>query len=487
MAITLTKTALTNLLSARSTSEQDTTQSFSGVEFNSREIRGGELFIALRGETHHGHEFLDDAFKNGAALALVESEELLNDPTFGNKVILVPDTMRAFVTLASHYRGQFLGSVIGVAGSVGKTTTKDLLGKIASGFCNTSWSKRSFNNLLGVSYTICNASLADHLWVLELGMNHAGELAELSEIAKPDIGVLTKLAPEHLEFFKDLEHVADAEYELLAGLSKDSGRLVINADCELSLASLPRALKRWGKEGLEVKTFGYSKSDMRISDFQHLIDPSGANSGQVRARFSIRLITDDESSGPNATVTTDIIGRHNSGNLAAALLTLKLLRPNLSLDLLARSVSDIPPSPMRLNQHHLRGKGSGLLIDDSYNSSPDAVLAALEILSDLKRSGRSVALVLGDMFELGERGAELHLGLAQPINDLAPRYLLTYGELMRGLADALKGSLAEVFHGVTLDELARYIEAHPVDVVLIKASRGVGLDRLVRLVVDGSA
>jgi UDP-N-acetylmuramyl pentapeptide synthase len=263
---------------------------------------------------------------------------------------------------------------------------------------------------------------------------------------------------------------------------------VLNADCELSLSALKRSLKRWNKEGLAVKTFGHSKSDMQVADFVHLIDTKSASkgqaNGQVRASFCVRFLASSDHSEPQAKVITDIIGRHNSGNLAAAMLILKLVAPEVSLASLAGSVSDIPPSPMRLNQHDLRSKGGGLLIDDSYNSSPDAVLAALEILSDLKGAGRSVALVLGDMFELGDRGAELHLGLAQPIIDLEPSYLITYGELMRGLGDSLKGRLSEVLHAGSIEELVRYVLQRPVDVVLIKASRGVGLDRVVRLIFE---
>jgi UDP-N-acetylmuramoyl-tripeptide--D-alanyl-D-alanine ligase len=486
MSISLTKTELAKILNARLTNNNalSTSTIFKGVEFNSRDIKGGELFIALKGGAQHGHDFLNDAFRNGAALALVENEQLLADPNFGDKVMVVPDTLKAFIDLARYHRERFSGEVVGVAGSVGKTTTKDLLGRLASRFCKTSWSKRSFNNLLGLSYTICNADLADRLWVLELGMNHAGELAELSQMAKPDIGVLTKLAPEHLEFFRDLDQVADAEYELLSGLNKSGARLVINADCELSLSALQRSLKRWGKEGIEVKTFGHRKGDMQVSDFVHLIDPIAVNEGCLKARFSLRSVAANMDSEPQATIVTDIIGRHNSGNLAAAILILKLVMPEVSLAALAGAVSDIPPSPMRLNQYDLTAKGGGLLIDDSYNSSPDAVLAALDILGDLKGAARSVALVLGDMYELGDSGARLHLALAQPIIDLGPRYLLTYGELMGGLAAALKGRLGEVLHAQTVEEMARYVQERPVDVVLIKASRGVGLDRVVRLLVE---
>lgn len=466
MPITLSKFNLREIIGG-TTSDNSTQTSGCGIEFNSKEVKPGGIFFAIKGSKTHGHDFLKDAFTNGATLAVVESSDFLKISELADKVIVVPDSFKAMQDLAKHYRAQFKGKVIGIAGSVGKTTTKDLIGNIGSQLFKCSWSKKSFNNLLGLSYTICNADLDDNIWALELGMNHEGELAELSRLALPDIAVITKIAPEHMEFFRDLNHVADAEFEILAGL-KETGTLIINNDDSIALDSYQRNIKRWDRERITIKRFGYTKSDISISNFSHQATSS------VKASF--KLQTTNEA----INISTDIIGRHNGGNFAGAILALKSAAPEILLSQVEKIIPSIPPSPMRLNQSHT--EDGVLIIDDSYNSSPDAVLAALEILRDLKNTGRSIGLVLGDMYELGDAGVQFHLDLNEPIKNLGAAFVVTFGPLMQHLSNSLKQTSCEIFHAATIEEIGQYLKNKKVDVVLFKASRGVGLDRAVKMI-----
>ena len=165
MPITLSKFNLREIIGG-TTSDNSTQTSGCGIEFNSKEVKPGGIFFAIKGSKTHGHDFLKDAFTNGATLAVVESSDFLKISELADKVIVVPDSFKAMQDLAKHYRAQFKGKVIGIAGSVGKTTTKDLIGNIGSQLFKCSWSKKSFNNLLGLSYTICNADLDDNIWAL---------------------------------------------------------------------------------------------------------------------------------------------------------------------------------------------------------------------------------------------------------------------------------------------------------------------------------
>ena len=213
---------------------------FQGVEFDSREIRGGELFVALAGEKTHGHQFLATAFNRGAALALVESEQIAKDSEFPTACVIVPNSLLAFQQLASYWRAQLTMPVIGVTGSVGKTTVKEMLASILMLTGAGTYSLKSHNNHVGVPYTICRIK-REHAWaVIEMGMNHAGEISTVSKIARPDVGVITTIAPAHIEHLGSLDAIADAKCEILHGMSSSS-TLVVNGDSQALEMALNRA------------------------------------------------------------------------------------------------------------------------------------------------------------------------------------------------------------------------------------------------------
>ncbi len=466
MLAKLSKTEIGKIIHAVSIPGHETVQA-SGVEFNSANVTNGQIFFALKGSKAHGHDYLPQAFEKGAALAVVEDQRLLENKMFGDRLLVVPDSLVALKTLASSIRSKFKGKIIGVVGSVGKTTTKDLIGSIASQFVPCTWSKKSFNNLLGVSYTICNADLDAKLWVLELGMNHPGELIELSDLSKPDFALLTQLAPEHMEFFKSMDDVADAEFEILSGLSS-TGTIFLNSEDSLALSSIERNKKRWKKTNLSQKSFGFnSSSDLVISNFKHVVNE------KLSSEFKITYQKE------SIEVKSSLIGPHNGRNFAGAMLAIKTIFPEMLLAKLASASEGAVPSPMRLNQHVL--KDGTLIIDDTYNSSPVAVTAALKILDEVKKSGRKICVVLGDMFELGEESKKYHLAIAPELKSLNPDMVITFGTTSACITEALSGSGIKAVHAQSIEEIPSMIQIMLGAVVLFKASRGMRLDRAVDL------
>ncbi|MCB0311446.1 MAG: UDP-N-acetylmuramoyl-tripeptide--D-alanyl-D-alanine ligase, partial [Bdellovibrionales bacterium] len=235
--------------------------SFRGIEYDSRQIKGGELFVALKGETTHGHQFVRAALDQGAALCLVEEREIFAGQPESSRLVFVPDTLQAFWTLASYWRDKLGTPIAAVTGSVGKTTVKEIAACILLKHSRGAYSRKSFNNQVGVPYSLC-ALAPEHQWgVLELGMNHPGEIKLLSKIVKPDVAVVTAIAPAHMEFFNSLADIADAKLEILEGL-RAGGTLVVNGDDPELVAGLSRSaesdfdLQRYGQKAgsdLQIK------------------------------------------------------------------------------------------------------------------------------------------------------------------------------------------------------------------------------------------
>ena len=217
--------------------------SFSGVEYDSRAVSGGELFLALQGINTHGHQYLRQAFDRGAALFLVEDAAVRDGFPEPERIIVVPDSLKAFWKLANWWRKQLSIPILAITGSVGKTTVKEVTAQILLTRKNGSYSKKSLNNHVGLPYSICRIS-KEHAWaVLEMGMNHPGEIATLGEIAEPDIGVITRVAIAHLEAFESVAQIADAKCELVAKIRK-SGTLILNADDPVLLDGFARGMRR---------------------------------------------------------------------------------------------------------------------------------------------------------------------------------------------------------------------------------------------------
>lgn len=430
---------------------------FDGVAIDSRAIRGGELFVALRGERHDGHAFVDQARAAGAAAAMVSQW-----CESGLPQLRVGDTLDGLQRMAAHWRSRFAMPVVAVTGSNGKTTTKQMLAAILEARGPVLATRGNLNNHIGVPLTLLALRAGHRTAVVEMGANHAGEIATLAALARPDIGVVTQAGDAHLEGFGSREGVARAKGELFAAL--DGGIAVINADD--AYAPLWRNLA----SRASLLHFGIdADADVRALHIEPLADGSGS-------RFTLRT--------PDGTAPVGLAlpGRHNVMNaLAAAACGVAL---GLDVNEIAQRLATVEPAQGRLSWKQTR-QGARVL-DDSYNANPGSLRAAIDLLSQLP--GRR-CLVLGDMAELGPGAAELHREAGRSARALRIDRLYTLGRLAAEAADGF-GAGAESFDDIDALQCALQAQLDADTVVLVKGSRSARMERVVAALtgsVDGGA
>lgn len=433
--------------------------SVSGVAFDSREVGPGDLFVALKGEATDGHRFLDKAFAAGAAGAIVAH------PT-PYPHVLVADTGAALDALGRAARARMTGKVIGVTGSVGKTSTKEALfaalDRCVPGRVHRS--VKSYNNHVGVPLSLARMPRDTLFGVLEMGMNHFGELAALTRLVRPHVAMVTAIAPAHIEYFGTEEAIARAKAEIFEGLEPD-GTAIVPYDspyCGL-LADKARAC------GARVVTFGMGEgADVRAVE----AIPSAGGGTLVSARLP----------GAELCYTVAQPGEHHVSNSLALLAAVDAVGGDLAVAGLA--LAELGGLAGRGARHAIAVPGgTALLIDESYNANPLSMAATLRQLGHEK--GRRIA-VLGAMKELGARSDELHAALAGPIEAAGVESVLLVGAETAPLASRLEGRVA-LAHGADADEALRSLrtQLRPGDVILVKGSNSVGLSRLVAALVDG--
>lgn len=430
-----------------------------GAAIDSRALRGGEVFFAFAGERTDGHRFVPDALARGAAAAIIQEDVDLPAPS--GALIRVADTFQALHDLARFVRARTPERLVGITGSAGKTTTKELLGAILASRFRTTWTPGNLNNLYGFPLSLLNVPDGAQWMVAEMGMSTPGELRQLSLLGRPDAAVFTVVRPVHLEFFGTLAAIAEAKSEILAGLAAD-GFVVANADD-------PEVTRIAKRHGARVVWYGLrtAAADVRA---RHLApEPDGA----VGSRFTL------EAGGQSAEVRLPLHGLYNVENCVAAAACAWAL--GLPLDEIAAAVRGVEPASMRGVVH--RTEGGFLLIDDSYNSNPDAVDKALESAAAMSGAvGSRRVAVLGDMLELGPEAPRFHREAGERAARLGFSPVVAVGELSRELA---AGAAAGGAEAVWLSDAAAAAdwaagEVHRGDVVLVKGSRGVKLDGVVR-------
>ncbi len=417
-----------------------------GVAIDSREVAPGNLFVALPGVRVDGHDFVADAHARGAAAVLAARQVDTSLP-----VVLVDDTLCALHCIAAAERFPPRFKLVGITGSVGKTTTKEFLAALLATRFPTGSSRGNRNSQTGLPVEICNQDDGIAWMVAEMGMNHAGELDRLGVMARPDAMLYTVIAPVHIEFFGTLEAIAEAKAEVLPHLHPE-GLLVLNAADPHSALFASRYC------GHTIFYGAPGESALWIEDFR--------GSGLRGARFALR------SRDATATVEWPLAGRHQADNLLAAAACAGALGvPLQRVPAVARTLAAAP----RRGQVHDLGRGIAL-VDDSYNASPVAVEAVLALLADTP--GRRIA-VLGEMRELGEAAAELHRRVGRAALNAADVLVAVGGELAAVMAEAAAG--IEVHRAADARAAAALLRQalRPDDVVLIKGSRGVQLDRAV--------
>ncbi len=424
------------------------------VAFDSREVTPGTLFIALKGEATDGHNFLDQAFERGATGAIVS--ENCDDPH-----VHVADTMVALEALGVAARARTCAKIIGVTGSVGKTGTKEALfaclDRISRGAAHRS--VKSYNNHTGVPLSLARMPADTRFGVFEMGMNHAGELRALTHMVRPDVAVVTTIAPAHTEFFSGEAAIADAKGEIFEGLAP-GGVAIIPHDSphrdRLIAAATPHAAK--------IVTFGLSW-DADVHPVERMADLGGGTFVTARVgdkELSFTLAPPGEHWVANAMAilaAVDAVG----GDLAQAGLALAELQGLAGRG--ARLTVALPG-------------GTALVIDESYNANPASMRATLKVLAAAPATRRIT--VLGEMRELGPHSDAYHAALADPIDEASVSYAILVGDGMTPLAKALEGR-CEFVHvadaAQARDALNQVLS--PGDAVLIKGSNAVGLSALV--------
>ena len=434
----------------------------SGVATDSREISGGELFVALPGEKMHGHSFVKGAYERGASLLLVETAEPF-EGVDKERVVVVPDTLKALGEIASWWRGERNIPVLAITGSVGKTTTKELAAAILLAHSQGNYSRKSFNNHVGVPLSLLSIGQEAEWAVIEMGMNHAGEISALTALARPTVAVITAIAPAHIENLGSIEAIVRAKLEIAEGMAPD-GTLIINGDCDL-LVELAREIVSHRR----VITFG-TKDDAAL----RVVEVSGRGIEGIAVTIEIG----GEVLEP---FVVPIMGKHNGMNVAASILGAKTAVPELSWDTIRRGLSRFTPPDMRLRRYVT---SSGMeVVDDSYNANPESMRALLAIAQETAEQGREIGLVLGDMLELGEISEEAHRALGQAAAAIKPQFIIAVGQRSRMLADEAERGGVKVAWFATAAEAAAGIGIFGCEVLFVKASRGTGLDVIVRKVI----
>jgi UDP-N-acetylmuramoyl-tripeptide--D-alanyl-D-alanine ligase len=435
---------------------------FSGISIDSRSIAPGELFVAIVGEVHDGHTFANSVVKKGVRGVLVEKGKseglMLEDPAArGTVVVTVADTTRALGDLASFNRGRTPLTVIALTGSNGKTSTRTMLTHIVGRKYETLATMGNFNNEIGLPLTLLRLEKTHTLAVLELGMNRPGEIRRLADICRPDIGIITNVAPAHLERLGSIEGILRAKGELLEGLNSN-GRTILNAD-DPHVASLAENASG------EVLLFGLS--DQAVVRASHVREQGH--------QLSFHL----EVPGETIEVTLNTPGRFMISNALAAAAAGYLME--VPLPEIKAGLECFQPVSGRMRILKL---ANGIcLIDDAYNANPSSVKAALDTLKQMEKQ-HSRVVVLGDMLELGNQSAALHRDIGQHAALSNPDRLYLTGDFAHDIAQGaqINGMDAERIVVGSVQEICADLvaRADSRDTILVKGSRGMRMERVIK-------
>lgn len=425
-----------------------------GLNIDSRKAAKGELFVAIKGAHFDGHEFLEEVKKLGVNAALVESGK--NYPK-DIATVEVPDTQKALGDIAAWWRSKFNIPRVAITGSNGKSTTKEMTAAVVLGLGNVLKTEGNFNNLIGLPLTVFRMDSSCRVAILEMGMNAPGEISRLTQIASPTVGLITNITAAHLEKLHTVEAVACAKGELFDTMDKDAIAVVNGED---------RFVREMGFKKKRRIVFGM-QNDADVK-FLHMemtnLDSIGLNLSVMGKEYKVRL---------------PVPGAHNVMNALAA------ISVGVALGIDTKSalerLENFHPMAMRLERVQL---ANGVrLVNDSYNANPESMKAALRTVGAAKRSGRFIA-VLGDMLELGTQSASLHREVGEAAGQLGVTKLYVVGNFAADLADGAKnGGLdkSSIIICSDVNEIGANLEGEVAsgDVILVKGSRGMKMERIV--------
>jgi len=429
-----------------------------GYSIDSRTIAAGELFFAVKGERLDGHDYVEMAFANGAEAAVVSMRWLAPASVPESKLLRVPDhggedVLLSLQRLAHAVRTHWGGRVIGVTGSAGKTTTKEAVAQVLSAKFRVLKSHGNLNNAFGVPLQLLRIEPEHEFAVIEMGMNHAGEIASLAKIAEPNWGVVSNVAPVHLEHFAEgIDGIARAKYELIQALPPD-GVAVLNCDDE------------------RVVQFGKGMDDRAV--YYGVGECAQVRAVQVEELGVDGIMFTVEVHGESAPVQLHLMGRHNVHNALAAIAV--GLRSGMTLKECAAALGWLRAGDKRGEIRNWRG---AKLINDSYNSNPRALDAMVDALLAIPVEGRHI-VVAGEMLELGPDGATLHHACGRRMAERGVDVVVGVRGMAGALVDGASEAGAEATFVATPEEAGAWVRANVAagDAVLFKASRGVRLER----------
>ena len=436
---------------------------FDGVSIDTRTVRSGELFVAIRGEKHDAHSFLDQAIASGASGIMVEHGAVdAADLPISLPILSVEDTTTGLGDLARGHRNSFTGTVIAITGSNGKTTTKEMCHAIMAVKAPCLKTIGNLNNAFGLPLTLLSRKAEEASAVVELGMNHRGEISYLTKIARPDIGMVTNVGTAHIGFLGSQKNIALEKTDLIAGL-EESGTAVLNSDDPLIEAHASRAPGR-------IIRFGFSKNaDVRAD---HVRFDGGS-------RFHFMLLT------PAGNRSVEISGLADTTVINALGASAAALAAGADLDQIETGLGRFQPVPGRMVPRNLAS--GACVIDDTYNANPQSIHAALENLIRLKGDGRAFA-ILGDMGELGEEADQAHQTIGRLAAELKVDRLITLGTNAARVNAAAQEAGLPAEHclvGVDPEQVAESVgrDLRSQDWILVKGSRAMRMERVVEALI----
>lgn len=428
-----------------------------GIATDSRKLQQGDMFVALKGENFDGHEFAASAVNSGAALILSQCK--LED---GLPYLLVEDTVKALHNLAKYYKSKFKIPYVGVTGSSGKTTTKDIIAAVLSAKYRVLKTEGNFNNEIGLPLTLFRLESSHHICVLEMGMSSLGEIEVLADIARPQIGVITNVGTAHIENLKTRENILKAKMEMFTYFTSDNVA-VINGDNDLlkEVSNMPYPIIKYGIEDHDnIKAENIREDDTGI-DFEAVYKGK-------RERYRVPMP-----------------GIHNVYNALSAICIGKLY--GMNYEEINRGLASFKPSKNRMEI--FRGVNDIKVINDVYNANPDSMMAAINVLCSSETQGRKVC-ILGDMFELGDFAKEGHRKVGQFAAQKGVDVLIAVGaeagEVINGASMQGQRSMQMIAYEnnqQVIDEIKTLLR--PKDVVLLKGSRGMHMENIVDILREG--
>jgi UDP-N-acetylmuramoyl-tripeptide--D-alanyl-D-alanine ligase len=407
-----------------------------GVTTDSRESSEGYIFFALKGEQFNGNKYAEDALRNGCKYAIVDEEKWVKDERY----ILVEDVLYTLQQLAQYHRQQMHAKILAITGSNGKTTTKELINKVLSSSFHTLTNIKNFNNHIGVPLTLLNLKKEHEIAIIEMGANHQGEIDFLCKIADPGFGIITNIGKAHLEGFGSFEGVKKTKGELYDYLDNKEGVIFYNSDNAL----LTQMAKRTNCTLIDFGT------ESNTSFHAHLIDNNPYL--QIKADETV--------------ISTQLIGKYNFENALASFCIGKYF--GLSTDKIKKAIEEYKPEN---NRSQVIETNNNKIILDAYNANPTSMLAAIE--NFIEMTGKNKTLILGDMFELGEKSKEEHNKIIEFIDRYNFKEVFLVGEIFYEISPEKYKSFS------TTEAFLNYIRRTPISHqnILVKGSRGMQLEK----------